>query len=43
MVLKVAAVQSIKDYKRDSQQSKEGSTRKKPTTFADILKKALTK
>ncbi|MPN14086.1 hypothetical protein SDC9_161412 [bioreactor metagenome] len=43
MLLKVAAVQSIKNYKRDSQQSKEGSTRKKPNTFAGILKAALKK
>ncbi|MGI6092315.1 MAG: hypothetical protein GX348_02130 [Veillonellaceae bacterium] len=43
MVLKIAAVQSIKNYKRKSKESKEGLARKKSSTFADILKAVIKK
>ncbi|MPL67996.1 hypothetical protein SDC9_13700 [bioreactor metagenome] len=41
MVLRIVAVQSIKDYKREPQPSKEGLKRKKPNTFANVLKTAM--
>lgn len=38
MVLKVVSVQSISTSKRESQTSKDGSKKKSPSTFEQILK-----
>ncbi|WP_371379312.1 hypothetical protein [Sporomusa aerivorans] len=41
MDLKVAAIQSTQNFKQNSTTSREGSKKKPPTSFADILKNVM--